>query len=106
MVSALKSLNHVYTLASLKTYSSAFLVCSSLTLKGVFPQGATSQLQNRSKPIGTTTISVTSQVHTAMFQNLRLFELGRCFLQTSSLRDLELAPTALTKTWLRVEIIA
>jgi hypothetical protein len=38
MVSALKRLNYVYTLASLRIYASNFPVCSSLTLEGVFPK--------------------------------------------------------------------
>jgi hypothetical protein len=38
MVSALKRLNYVYTLASLRTYASSFPICSSLTLEGVFPR--------------------------------------------------------------------
>jgi hypothetical protein len=71
-----------------------------------FPQGATSQLRSWSKPLGTATVSIIPRVYPALFQNLKFCELGRRFLQTSSPRDLKLAPMTLTKTWLRVELIA
>jgi hypothetical protein len=106
MVSTLKRLNYVYMLASLRTYASAFFCMLQFNSRRCFPQGDTSQLRNGRKPLGTATVSVTLRVYTALFQNLRFCELGRCFLQTNSLRDLELVPMALTKTRLRVELIA
>jgi len=62
-----------------------------------FLEGITSQFQIHSKPLGISTISVTSWVYLALFQRLKFCELGRHFLQTSSLREFELMPKSLTK---------
>jgi hypothetical protein len=107
MVSVLKWLSYVYVFVSLR------ILCFCLIFhmlqfnpRRCFSQGITSQFQSRSKPLGTATVSVIPRVFPALLQNLKFCELGRRFLQTSSLRDLRLVPMTLTKSWLRVELIA
>jgi hypothetical protein len=47
--------------------------------------------------LGNAIVSVTWRCYLALFQSLKFCKLWRCFLQTSSLREFELAPKSLAK---------